>query len=55
MGAGHKGVASGTRYHNGRQDGSSSRGQIGRFGDLSNGIKSPYILAVIPTSMNYGR
>jgi hypothetical protein len=23
MGAGHKGVASGTQYHNGRQDGSS--------------------------------
>jgi hypothetical protein len=54
-GAGHNGVASGTQYNNGRQDGSSSRGQIGRVGDLSNCIQSPYFLAVIPTSMNYGR
>jgi hypothetical protein len=34
---------------------SSSRWQIGRVGDLSNGIQSPYTLAVIPTPMNYGR
>jgi hypothetical protein len=31
---------------------SSSRGQIGTVADLSNGIQSPYILAVI---MNYGK
>jgi hypothetical protein len=34
---------------------SSSREKIGRVGDLSNGIQSPYFLAVIPTSMNYDR
>jgi hypothetical protein len=54
-GAAHKGVVSGTPTIMADMIGSSSRGQIGRVGDLSNGIQPPYILAVIPTSMNYGR
>jgi hypothetical protein len=68
---GHKGIASGHDIIMADMISSSSRGQIGRVADntisqkvaasvqnlagLSNGIQSPCIIAVIPTSMNHDR